>query len=441
MASANLIVIFIAIVILALFLIIRFNVNSLFVLTGALFLFGLLSGTALQDITTAFRSGFGSTAGYIGIVIAEGVMLAVIMERTGAMKSAATYVTAFIPKDKRPFAICGFALFLAFFIPPEAAFILSAPFVSHFSTRKIPSTLIFVILSVSIYLGYALLPFNQSVLNSASVLNAQVWRVFIIALISITFALFCGYLWIKFVLLKEDLPDFENLFTEEEYFTTNSVYPLEALLPPVITLLLMMLRGISLFSIKPFGTGDFFTFALFVGDPIFAFFIGIVCSLLLVKRIHFREALSKWLFEAMVRSSSIILFACAGGAFGTMVKNSSLMNYIVTLISGTQLSIFVPFVIAAVVKLLTGSFAIAVVTASSVVAPSLAILNIDPVLSVAAVGSGAFMVSFINDPFFWIVSGFSGMDEKYTLKIYSLLALIMGLASFAIVAIGSIFIG
>ncbi|HPX90533.1 MAG TPA: GntP family permease, partial [Spirochaetota bacterium] len=63
MASANLIVIFIAIVILALFLIIRFNVNSLFVLTGALFLFGLLSGTALQDITTAFRSGFGSTAG------------------------------------------------------------------------------------------------------------------------------------------------------------------------------------------------------------------------------------------------------------------------------------------------------------------------------------------------------------------------------------------
>jgi len=105
------------------------------------------------------------------------------------------------------------------------------------------------------------------------------------------------------------------------------------------------------------------------------------------------------------------------------------------------LSIFVPFVIAAVVKLLTGSFAIAVVTASSVVAPSLAILNIDPVLSVAAVGSGAFMVSFINDPFFWIVSGFSGMDEKYTLKIYSLLALIMGLASFTIVAIGSIFIG
>jgi hypothetical protein len=33
------------------------------------------------------------------------------------------------------------------------------------------------------------------------------------------------------------------------------------------------------------------------------------------------------------------------------------------------------------------------------------------------------------------------MDEKYTLKVYSLLALIMGLASFAIVAIGSIFIG
>jgi GntP family gluconate:H+ symporter len=53
----------------------KYRINATAVMIGTTFLFGFMSGMPLNDVLTAIRSGFGSTAGYIGLVIIEGIMM------------------------------------------------------------------------------------------------------------------------------------------------------------------------------------------------------------------------------------------------------------------------------------------------------------------------------------------------------------------------------
>jgi GntP family gluconate:H+ symporter len=50
-------------------------------------------------------------------------------------------------------------------------------------------------------------------------------------------------------------------------------------------------------------------------------------------------------------------------------------------------------------------------------------------LTVLAIGGGAMTVSHINDSYFWVVSQFSGMNTKTTLKMHTMSTLIQGIVA------------
>jgi GntP family gluconate:H+ symporter len=115
-------------------------------------------------------------------------------------------------------------------------------------------------------------------------------------------------------------------------------------------------------------------------------------------------------------------------------------NSIVTAMCTWQIGIFLPFMVAAVLKTATGSSTISIITAASVVSPLMGAMGINPALAVLAVGAGSMMVSHVNDPFFWIVSKFSGMDEETALKVFTPATAITGLVSFLLIALLSVVI-
>ena len=61
-------------------------------------------------------------------------------------------------------------------------------------------------------------------------------------------------------------------------------------------------------------------------------------------------------------------------------------------------------------------------------------------LSVLAMGAGSMMISHANDAYFWVIARFSGLEMKPMLKVYSVATLLMGLTSFLMVYILSLFI-
>ncbi|MPZ96640.1 MAG: GntP family permease, partial [Propionibacteriales bacterium] len=58
--------------------------------------------------------------------------------------------------------------------------------------------------------------------------------------------------------------------------------------------------------------------------------------------------------------------------------------------------------------------------------------EMDLVALVIAIAAGATVLSHVNDSGFWLVSRFFGMDEKTTLKTWTVMETTLGLTAFVI---------
>ena len=86
----------------------------------------------------------------------------------------------------------------------------------------------------------------------------------------------------------------------------------------------------------------------------------------------------------------------------------------------------------------------ALATAAGLMAPTIeassGLSSIDLVLVVIAIAGGATVLSHVNDSGFWLVGRFLGMDEKTTLRTWTVMETTLGLAAFG-VALGLWWIG
>jgi GntP family gluconate:H+ symporter len=119
----------------------------------------------------------------------------------------------------------------------------------------------------------------------------------------------------------------------------------------------------------------------------------------------------------------IILITSAGGAFGAALRSAGVGDAVKVLAQGYSLNlIFLGWLVAVVVRVAQGSATVAMLTASSIMAPMVAgsALGCHPVYLFMSIGFGAMFCSWMNDSGFWAVSKLSGMTEKETLRTWSL---------------------
>jgi GntP family gluconate:H+ symporter len=108
--------------------------------------------------------------------------------------------------------------------------------------------------------------------------------------------------------------------------------------------------------------------------------------------------------------------------------------------TGLNLGIFLPFIIAAALKTAQGSSTVAIITTATILAPLLQTLGLNPALTVIAIGAGAMVVSHANDSYFWVVSQFSNMPVNTAYKAYTSATAVEGIVAMIVVAILSLFI-
>jgi Gnt-I system low-affinity gluconate transporter len=76
-------------------------------------------------------------------------------------------------------------------------------------------------------------------------------------------------------------------------------------------------------------------------------------------------------------------------------------------------------------------------------APVLTVFNLgapETALIVISIASGATILSHVNDSGFWLVSKYFGMDEKQTLKSWTVMETIIALCGLAFTMLASLFI-
>jgi len=187
--------------------------------------------------------------------------------------------------------------------------------------------------------------------------------------------------------------------------------------PLLVPLALILLGGISLPEK-----------ARILADPGIALLLGAMLCLALE-----REKIHELIHVASRRSGVILLDLCGAGAFGYVVAQSGLGQEIFHL--GHFLpALLLPFLLSAALQLAQGS---RVVTAT-VAAEILVHYPLPGTTLALLIASGAFMFSYVTDPYFWLVKSSTGSSMKETALGYTLPLSLLGLAAFALAAISSI---
>jgi GntP family gluconate:H+ symporter len=87
------------------------------------------------------------------------------------------------------------------------------------------------------------------------------------------------------------------------------------------------------------------------------------------------------------------------------------------------------WVVAALIRVATGSATVAMTSAAGIVAPlALATPGTHPELLVLATGAGSLVLSHVNDSGFWLIKEFFNMTVPQTLKTWTVSETIIGIA-------------
>ncbi|MGY1835707.1 GntP family permease [Blastococcus sp. SYSU DS0510] len=154
--------------------------------------------------------------------------------------------------------------------------------------------------------------------------------------------------------------------------------------------------------------------------------------------------------ESIVNSAlgpvcAIILITGAGGMFGGVLRASGIGAALADVLGDVGLPVIVAaFVISALIRVAQGSATVALTTAAGLIAPVVeatdGLSSVDLALIVIAIAGGATVLSHVNDSGFWLVSRFFGMDEKTTLKTWTVMETLLGTIGFVLALVLSLFL-
>ncbi len=418
-------------VVLIIFLTSRYRMNAFVVLIFVAFLYGLLVQMPLGDLVKTVRDGFGGTLGYIGIVIVAGTIIGTILEKTGAALSMTQAILKLVGKERSPLAmsVAGYAVSIPVFC--DSGFVILTPLNKALAKETGKSMAVMAVaLATGLYATHCLVPPTPGPIAAAGILKADLGKLIGLGLLVAIPATIAGYLWAtRFARRYQIDSDVEETYEHliAKYGKLPSAF--HSFLPITLPIVLILLKSVAAFPTKPFGEGGVAKFLNFIGDPVTALVLGIFLALTLVARDQMRTALDNWMGEGVKNAAMILAITGAGGAFGKVLQASPIAGFLGESLATLQLGIFLPFVIAAAIKTAQGSSTVAIITTSSIMAPLLTALGLDPVYTVLAIGAGAMTVSHANDSYFWVVSQFSNMEVPVAYRAYTSATLVLGLVS------------
>ncbi len=414
------------------------KLNAFFALTLAAVLVGIASGLPLQVIASTLKAGFGHTMEKIGLLIILGTTLGVLLEKTGATASMAGAILRAVSEKHAPAAIAITGFIIGFPIFCDSGFIILSG-LNHSLVRKthFRMPVMAAVLASSLYAVHCLVPPHPGITAAVGSVGGDLGMVMLWGLaISVPVAA-AGYFWsLRKGLGITDVSPAESSEPEKEE-EHSLPPPFYSFLPVFLPIGLIALKSIVFLFTSP-ETNDSWLLKIiaFLGEPVIALGAGIIPALGLVRKNHKKE-INHWLTDGVDKAGMILAIIAAGGMFGEMLQTSGTGKSLGTLLSGYSSGIFLPFLIAAVLKTAQGSSTVAVITAASLLTPMLPSLGLDhptgQVLAILSMGAGSMVVSHANDAYFWVISRFSGLETATTLKVYSTATLIMGLTAQAII--------
>ena len=187
------------------------------------------------------------------------------------------------------------------------------------------------------------------------------------------------------------------------------------------------------------------SFLGFIGKPFLALTIATLAAMyfLGIRRGFTGTQLKKILDHSLRPVGMILLVIASGGVIRWMLQDSGLGNIIGPALEKSGLPlILIAFLIAILVRASVGSSIVAMTMASGIMATMPAVMDTSMLYRAAmccAICGGATALSHVNDAGFWLVSTFLEIDEKTTLKSWTIMETLIGVTALVVGFVISIF--
>ena len=365
-------------------------------------------------------------------------------ESGGADQVAHTLIRIFGEK-RVPWAMMVIGLIVglpAFF---EVGFVLLIP-IAFTVARRTQTSLVLVALPMVAGLSvvHGLVPPHPAALLAATIYKANVGRTILYALlIGIPAAILAGPLYAKLIAPHVPLPPESGMAADFVDHSEHRVLPgfgitIGTILLPV----LLMILGSWADAVSTPGTAVN-QFLRMIGNDDLALFIAVLFSFYTLGKMRgfTRETILRFTNECLAPTATITLLVGAGGGFGRVLQDSGVSHALVALALRTHVPLLLlAWLLAALMRLATGSSTVAMTTAAGIVAPiAFQSGNVHPELLAIATGSGALIFSHVNDGGFWLVKEYLGMSVTQTMKTWSVSETIIAIAGL-VLAMGASYV-
>jgi gluconate:H+ symporter, GntP family len=408
------------------------NLHAFFTLIIAAFLFGLIMQKSFIDILTVMQSGFGSLLQQIGLLVAVGSCLGMMLEKTGAMVIISKRIIQWFGVRYSILAMTSIGVLVGIPVFCDSGFIILSRLVPSIASQaSINPAQLSLALSTGLYTTHTLVPPTPGPLAAAANLNVSehISSVILLGLIASLPVALVSYFFAK-RLGKNILVTLPAI----DLKPTPSIAAWKAFLPLILPLVLI--SAVTLPKVIP-ALSSLNDIMQVIGQPVIALLIGLLFSFLLVTKSQVKEW-PQWISEALKDAGIILLITGAGGAFGAVIKTSGidvvLKEYVSSSSSQGIIFLGIGYMIAATLKTAQGSTTSAMIITSSLLAPLATVAGFVSPLQLAtlviAIGGGAMTVSHANDSFFWVVSQFGGISSRDAFRSFTLLTFIQGFTAF-----------
>ena len=425
-----------------LILIIRFKLHPIISMMLSAVIIGVGAGMPLSMISETVEKGVGKTLQGIALLVGLGSMFGGILEASGgAQKIAETLIDKFGQK-KAGWALGITGLVIGTTVFFEAGVVVLIPLVFSVVRTTKKSTLYYAIpLLAGLASGYAFVPPSAGSVLTANALDVNLGMMIMVGVpTAIISMLIAGIIWGGFIGNKifEALPEDgnENVHSEKELPPFGLV--LSVVLIPLV---LILLGTISKYVAIPQSVADILGF---IGKPFFALTIATLAAMYFLGiRRGFTGAQIKAIFDKSLKPTGMILLVIAsGGVIRWMLQDSGLGNIIGPILESSSMPlILVAFLIALLVRASVGSSIVAMTMASGIMASMPAVMETSMLYRAAmccAICGGATALSHVNDAGFWLVGTFLHIDEKTTLKSWTVMETLIGVSALIVSMIISI---
>ena len=430
--------------VLLLVLIIKFKIQAMVsILVGALTI-GLLAGMPFENIVNAVNDGIGNTLKGIALLVGLGSMFGAILEVSGGAQTLAVTMVKWFGDKKAAWALGITGLVIAMPVFFDAGLIILIPLAFSLAKRTNRSSLFYAIpLLAGLAVGHAFIPPTPGPVLVATMLNVELGWVILVGIFCGIFSMIvAGPVWGSICGKKHFIPVPEHVANQpdiDESKLPNFWTIVGIILIPLVLIILDSIAGVlpALAPIQPI--------LGFLGEPFVALLIATIAAMLIlgIKHGYKTEELEKIMTKSLEPTGLILLVTACGGVLRYMLQYSGLGEVIGNAVASANLPIvIVAFVVAALVRICVGSATVAMTMAAGIIAAMPEIASLSPLYlacTTAAIAGGATVCSHFNDSGFWLVKSLVGMDEKTTLKTWTIMETLVGGTGFIVALIISFF--